>query len=125
MPFPSDNSERAIRKSIKSNHITVFFPLTILINWFPWYMGIAFEMLIIAPLVAAFTIIFFLDENAGTAGVIPPMSMCGALVVVNQSGSAVLLHVHLGIHLLLPPVLFRQVFHLANQSACRQIWPVT
>jgi len=101
MPSPYQNGEKAIKKSIRSHQMIVFFVLTFLISWFPWYMGIAVEMLIIGPSVAAFIVVFFLDGKTGLAELFRPFLRWRAsayLWLIALFGTAVLFLIGVGIY---------------------------
>lgn len=53
-------------KSFMTKHqISIFFVLTFGLSWFPWYMGIAPEVLAIGPSIAAFILVFIIGGKRG------------------------------------------------------------
>jgi membrane protease YdiL (CAAX protease family) len=53
-----------MKSFIKQNQISIFFVLTLIIGWFPWYTGRG-SIIIAAPLLAALTVAFLADGWEG------------------------------------------------------------
>ena len=45
--------------------ISIFFILTFVLSWFPWYAGIAPEVMAMGPSIAAFIVVLILGGRPG------------------------------------------------------------
>lgn len=61
-----------MRLLIERHQIGVFFALTFVLSWYPWYAGIAPEVLALGPSLAAFIIVFFVDGKRGLGDLLRP-----------------------------------------------------
>jgi hypothetical protein len=89
---------------IRKYQIIIFFALTFIISWFPWYTGRAAEMLIIGPSLAAFIIVFTIEGKKGLIDLLRQFGRWRArlgLWGIAIFGAAVLFFAGLGVHLLL------------------------
>jgi len=88
---------------IERYQISIFFGLTLVLSWFPWYMGIAPEALTVGPSIAAFILVFLLGGKRGFVDLIRPFGHWRAslgLWGIALFGMAFLYLIGLGIHLL-------------------------
>lgn len=105
---------------IKSHELSSFLVLTFLLSWFPWYAGIAREMLIVGPSIAAFIIVIFTDGKNGLTDLLRPFlrwRASASLWLIALFGTAVLFLIGVGIYMLLggnaPPFfMIRQEYYL-------------
>ena len=92
-------------KSFITNHqISLFFVLTFVLSWFPWYTGIAPEVLTVGPSIAAFILVLIIAGKRGFVDLMRPFGRWRAslgLWGIAVLGVAILYFVGLGIHLLL------------------------
>ncbi len=95
--------------------IFIFFVLTFILSWFPWYAGIAPEVMTMGPSIAAFIVVLVIGGRRGFVELVRPfgrwrasLGMWGIAVL----GTAVLYILGLGVHLLLggepPPFIMIQ-----------------
>ena len=92
-----------MKNHIKQNQLILFFILTFVRSWFPWYAGIAPEVMTMGPSLAAFVIVFIVAGKQGLLDLLRPFGRWrvgwgwwGVALV----GTAVLYLIGLGIHLL-------------------------
>ena len=105
---------------IKSHELSSFLVLTFLLSWFPWYTGIARDMLIVGPSIAAFIIVIFTDGKSGLVDLLRPFlrwRASASLWLIALFGTAVLFLIGVGIYMLLggnaPPFfMIRQEYYL-------------
>jgi len=100
--------------------ISIFFILTFVLSWFPWYAGIAPEVMAMGPSIAAFIVVLILGGRRGFVDLLQPfgrwranLGMWGLAIF----GSGILYLVGLGVHLLMggeaPPfIMIREELHL-------------
>ena len=91
------------RSFLKRNEIFSFFALTFILSWFPWYTGIAPEVLNIGPSLAAFTIVFILGGKSGLKDFLRPFTRWKSNFgywVIAVFGIAILYLIGLAIHLI-------------------------
>ena len=92
-----------MKSFIKQNQISIFFVLTLLIGWFPWYTGQG-SVLFAAPALAAFIIAFLAN---GWAGVMEMLRQLGRWranwrwYVFILFSPAILYALAIGVHILL------------------------
>lgn len=104
MPTFSSKSDWALTRIIRAHQMSAFFVLTFLLSWFPWYMGIAVETLIIGPSIAAFIIVMFLDGKSGLVDLLRPFLRWRAsanLWLIAIFGNAVLFMIGIGVFVLM------------------------
>ncbi len=100
--------------------ISIFFALTFVISWFPWYAGIAPEVLAWGPSVAAFIIVAYIGGKRGLLDFLRPFGRWRVgfkFWGIAIFGPAVLFLIGLGVYLLLggeaPPfTMIRTELHL-------------
>jgi len=88
---------------IKQHQVIIFLVLTFVISWFPWYAGIAPEVLAIGPSISAFIIVFTIGGKRGFFDLFRPFGRWKAnigLWGLALFGMAALYLIALGIHLL-------------------------
>lgn len=93
-----------MKSLIKEYQISLFFTLTFVLSWFPWYMGIAPDVLAIGPSIAAFILVFIIGGKRGFVDLVRPFGRWRAsldLWGIAILGPAILYLIGLGIHLLL------------------------
>ena len=105
---------------IKQHQISIFFVLTFVLSWFPWYAGIAPEIMTMGPSIAAFIVVLILGGWRGFVDLLKPfgrwrvnLGVWGLAIF----GSGILYLVGLGVHLLMggkaPPfIMIREEFNL-------------
>jgi len=89
---------------INRNQISIFFILTFVFSWFPWYAGIAPEVMAMGPSIAAFIIVLIVGGKRGFIDLVRPFGRWRAslgLWGIAIFGPAALYLVGLGLHLLL------------------------
>lgn len=89
---------------IKRYQISIFFFLTFVFSWFPWYAGIAPEVMAMGPSLAAFTVVLIIGGKRGFVDLVRPFGRWRAslkLWAVAIFGPAVLYLIGLGVYLLL------------------------
>jgi uncharacterized protein len=89
---------------INKYQIIIFFTLTFIFSWFPWYAGIAPEVMAMGPSIAAFIIVIILGGKQGFLDLIRPFGRWRAslgLWAIAIFGPAVLYLIGLGAHLLM------------------------
>jgi len=84
--------------------ISLFFILTFVLSWFPWYAGLAPEVMAMGPSIAAFIMVLILGERRGFIDLLKPfgrwranLGMWGLAIL----GPGILYLVGLGVHLLM------------------------
>ena len=89
---------------INRYQISIFFVLTFIISWFPWYAGIAPESMAMGPSIAAFIVVLIVSGKRGFLDLLRPfgrwrvgLKLWAAVIF----GPAVLYLVGVGIHLVL------------------------
>lgn len=93
-----------MKSFIQKHQLSIFFSLTFLLSWFPWYMGIAPEVLAIGPSIAAFIVVIIIGGRRGFVDLLRPFGRWRAslgLWGLAFFGMAVLYLLGIGIHLLL------------------------
>ena len=89
---------------INRNQISIFFILTFVFSWFPWYAGIAPEVMAMGPSIAAFIIVLIVGGKRGFIDLVRPFGrwrVSLGLWGIAIFGPAALYLVGLGLHLLL------------------------
>ena len=89
---------------INRYQISIFFILTFVFSWFPWYAGIAPEVMAMGPSIAAFIIVLIVGGKRGFVDLVRPFGRWRAslgLWGIAIFGPAALYLVGLGLHLLL------------------------
>ncbi len=93
-----------MKSILKQYQISIFFVLTFIISWFPWYTGRAAEVLAIGPSLAAFILVLAIGGKKGLIDLLRPFGRWRARVGlwgIAIFGTAILFFVGLGLHLLL------------------------
>ncbi len=109
-----------MKSFINRNQIILFFALTFVLSWFPWYAGIAPEVMTMGPSIAAFIIVLIVGGRRGFIDLVRPFGRWRASLGVwgiAVLGTAVLYLLGLGVHLLLggepPPfIMLREELNL-------------
>ena len=109
-----------MKSFINRNQIILFFALTFVLSWFPWYAGIAPEVMTMGPSIAAFIIVLIVGGRRGFVDLVRPFGRWRASLGVwgiAVLGTAVLYLLGLGVHLLLggepPPfIMLREELNL-------------
>jgi hypothetical protein len=89
---------------LKKYQITIFFALTFIISWFPWYTGRAAEMLIVGPSLAAFVLVPIISGKEGLRDLLRPFSRLRAklpLWLIALFGTAAMYILGVGVYVLL------------------------
>jgi len=89
---------------INRYQISIFFILTFVFSWFPWYAGIAPEVMAMGPSIAAFIIVLIVGGKRGFFDLVRPFGRWRVnlgLWGIAIFGPAALYLVGLGLHLLL------------------------
>lgn len=92
-----------MKSFINRNQIVIFFVLTFIFSWFPWYAGIAPEVLAMGPSLAAFIVVLIVGGKRGFVDLMRPFGRWRTslgLWAVAIFGPALLYVLGLGIHLL-------------------------
>jgi len=105
---------------IKRYQISLFFLLTFVLSWFPWYAGIAPEVMTMGPSIAAFIIVIILGGKRGFVDFLRPFGRWRVnwrWWVIAIFGPAILYLVGLGVYLLMggeaPPfIMIREEINL-------------
>jgi len=100
--------------------ISIFFVLTFVLSWFPWYAGIAPEVMAMGPSIAAFIVVIILGGWRGFVDLLKPFGRWRANLgnwVLANFGPGILYLVGLGMHLLVgdeaPPfIMIREELNL-------------
>jgi len=109
-----------VKSFIKQNQISIFFILTFVLSWFPWYAGIAPEVMAMGPSIAAFIVVLILGGWRGFVDLLRPFGRWrGSLGIWGLAifGPGILYLVGLGVHLLMggeaPPfIMIREELNL-------------
>lgn len=109
-----------MKSFVKQYQITLFILLTLLLSWFPWYTGIAPEVLAIGPSLAALVLILIVGGKSGLLEWLRPFGRWRASLSmwsIAIFGPAILYLGGLGLYLLLggtaPPfTMIREELHL-------------
>ena len=109
-----------MKSFIKQNQIIIFFLLTFVLSWFPWYAGIAPEVMAMGPSIAAFILVIILGGRSGFVNLLKPFGRWRASLgiwAVAIFGPGILYLVGLGVHLLMggeaPPfIMIREELNL-------------
>lgn len=105
---------------VNRHQVALFFALTFILSWFPWYAGIAPELMTMGPSIAAFIIVLIAGGRRGFVDLLRPFGRWRAslgLWGIAVLGTAVLYLLGLGVHLLLggepPPfIMIREELNL-------------
>ena len=109
-----------MKSFIKQNQIIIFFLLTFVLSWFPWYAGIAPEVMAMGPSIAAFIVVLILGGWHGFVDLLRPfgrwrvsLGIWGLAIF----GPGILYLIGLGVHLLMggeaPPfIMIREELNL-------------
>ena len=93
-----------MKSFVKQNQIVLFFILTFILSWFPWYAGIAPEVMAMGPSLAVIIIVVIVAGRRGLGGLFRPFIRWRAslgLWGIALFGMAFLFLIGLGVHLLL------------------------
>jgi membrane protease YdiL (CAAX protease family) len=93
-----------MRAFVTKHQITIFFVLTFVISRFPWYAGIAPEVMALGPSLAAFIIVIYTGRKRGLIDFLRPFTrwrVSLGLWGIALFGPAVLYLIGLGLYLLL------------------------
>lgn len=109
-----------MRSFVARHQVGVFFALTVVLSWYPWYAGIAPEVLAVGPSLAAFIIVFYVDGKRGLGDLLRPFLRWRAGLGwwgVAIFGTAGIFLLGLAVHLVLggaaPPfIMIRQELYL-------------
>ena len=109
-----------MKSFIKGNQISIFFVLTFVLSWFPWYAGIAPEVMAMGPSIAAFIVVLILGGWRGFVDLLRPFGRWRAslgLWGLAIFGPGILYLIGLGVHLLMggetPPfIMIREELNL-------------
>jgi len=105
---------------INRYQIIIFFVLTFVLSWFPWYAGIAPEVMTMGPSIAAFIVVLILGGWRGFVDLLRPFGRWRASLAIWTLaifGPGVLYLIGLGVHLLMggeaPPfIMIREELNL-------------
>lgn len=61
-----------MKKFLKQNQFTIFVLLTFVLSWFPWYAGIAPEVINIGPSLAAVIVVIIIGRKSGLFDLLRP-----------------------------------------------------
>lgn len=114
-------SEKITMKTLIDKYqIIIFFALTFIFSWFPWYAGISPEVMTMGPSIAAFIIVIILGGRSGFVEFLRPfgrwrVNWCWWVIAI--FGPAILYLVGLGVYLLMdgkaPPfIMIREELNL-------------
>jgi len=109
-----------MKSFIKQNQISIFFILTFVLSWFPWYAGIAPEVMAMGPSIAAFIVALIVGGWRGFVDLLKPFGRWRASLGIWSLaifGPGILYLVGLGVHLLMggeaPPfIMIREELNL-------------
>ena len=109
-----------MRAFVTKHQIIIFFVLTFVISWFPWYAGIAPEVLALGPSIAAVIIVIYTGRKRGLIDFLRPFTRGRASLRywgIAIFGPACLYLIGLGIYMLLggdaPPfTMIKEELHL-------------
>ena len=105
---------------INRYQIIIFFVLTFVLSWFPWYAGIAPEVMTMGPSIAAFIVVLILGGWRGFVDLLRPFGRWRASLgiwVLAIFGPGILYLLGLGVHVLMdgevPPfIMIREELNL-------------
>ena len=89
---------------INRNQFIIFIVLTFVLSWFPWYAGIAPEVMAMGPSIAAFIIVLIVGGKSGFVDLLRPFGrwrVSLGLWGIAIAGPAILYLVGVGVYLLL------------------------
>jgi len=92
-----------MKSFIKQNQISIFFVLTFVLSWFPWYAGIAPEVMAMGPSIAAFIVVLIIGGRRGFVNLLRPFGRWRASLGIwglAIFGPGILYLIGLGVHLL-------------------------
>ena len=93
-----------MRSFVNRYRIAIFFILTFIFSWFPWYAGIAPEVVNLGPSVAAFIIVIFIGGKRGLLDFLRPFGRWRAktwIWILAIFGPGLLYLIGLGVYILL------------------------
>lgn len=93
-----------MKQFIDRHQFALFLVLTFVLSWFPWYAGIAPEVMAMGPSLAAFILVLVVGGKRGLLDLLRPFGRWRAKLgywVLAICGPAVLYAIGLGVHLLL------------------------
>ncbi len=107
-------------KVIERHQISIFFILAFVLSWYPWYAGIAADVLIIGPSLAAFIVVLIVTRKRGFIDLLRPFIRLRAGLLwwgIALFGMAGIFLIGLGAHLVLggeaPPfIMIREELNL-------------
>jgi membrane protease YdiL (CAAX protease family) len=89
---------------INKYQISIFFILTFVFSWFPWYAGIAPESMAMGPSIAAFIVVLIVGSKRGFVDLVRPFGRWRASLkvwAIAIFGPAVLYLIGLGVYMLM------------------------
>ena len=92
-----------MKSFVERHQIIVFITFTFALSWFPWYAGIAPEVMAMGPSLAAFILVTIISGKSGLLDLLRPFGRVRAhpgLWGIALFGPAVLYLIGLGVHLL-------------------------
>ena len=92
-----------MKSFINKHQIMIFFVLTFVFSWFPWYAGIAPEVMAMGPSFAAFIVVLIVSGKRGFLDLVRPFGRWRVslkLWVIAIFGPAILYLIGLGVYLL-------------------------
>jgi CAAX protease family protein len=92
-----------MKSFIRSNEIVIFIILTFLLSWFPWYAGIAPEVMAMGPSIAAFILVLIIGGKQGLLDLLRPFGRWRAkprVWLVALFGTACMYLVGVGVYVL-------------------------
>jgi membrane protease YdiL (CAAX protease family) len=109
-----------MKKVIERHQISIFFILAFVLSWYPWYAGIAADVLIIGPSLAAFIVVLIVSGKRGFINLLRPFIRSRAGLLwwgIAVFGMAGIFLIGLGAHLVLggeaPPfIMIREELNL-------------
>ena len=93
-----------MKSSVERYQLVIFVVLTFALSWFPWYAGIAPEVMAMGPSLAAFILVITISGKRGLLDLLRSFGCWRAslgLWGIALSGPAILYLIGLGVHLLL------------------------
>jgi membrane protease YdiL (CAAX protease family) len=109
-----------MKKVIERHQISIFFILAFVLSWYPWYAGIAADVLIIGPSLAAVIVVLIVSGKRGFINLLRPFIRSRAGLLwwgIAVFGMAGIFLIGLGAHLVLggeaPPfIMIREELNL-------------
>lgn len=92
-----------MKSFINRHQIVLFFVLTFVLSWFPWYAGIAPEVMTMGPSIAAFIVVLIIGGRRGFVDLVRPFGRWRARLGVwgiAILGTAVLYLIGLGVYVI-------------------------